>query len=120
MLESLFNRVAAQTPDACFPVNFAKFLRKPFFVEHLQWLLLNDYAHANNSPSFMFQRFLFSLPPSKLAYVINKWPFINYVGKLRGRKAEEETLEHEGRRVVCMCVIVEKQPLEVFYKKGFS
>ena len=24
----------------CFPVNFAKFLRKSFFTEHLQWLLL--------------------------------------------------------------------------------
>ena len=25
---------------ACFLVNFAKFLRTPFFVEHLRWLLL--------------------------------------------------------------------------------
>ena len=25
----------------CFPVNFAKFLRKPVFIEHLWWLLLN-------------------------------------------------------------------------------
>ena len=24
----------------CFPVNFAKFSRTPFFIEHLQWLLL--------------------------------------------------------------------------------
>ena len=24
----------------CFPVNFAKFLRKPFFIEHLRWTLL--------------------------------------------------------------------------------
>ena len=24
----------------CFPVNFAKFLRAPFLIEHLQWLLL--------------------------------------------------------------------------------
>ena len=24
----------------CFPVNFAKFLRTPFFIEHLRWLLL--------------------------------------------------------------------------------
>ena len=28
----------------CFPVNFAKFLRTPFFTEHLWWLLL--YAKA--------------------------------------------------------------------------
>ena len=26
--------------QACFPVNFAKFLRTPFFTEHSQWLLL--------------------------------------------------------------------------------
>ena len=25
----------------CFPVNFAKFLRTAFFVEHIQWLLLS-------------------------------------------------------------------------------
>ena len=24
----------------CFPVNFMKFLRTPFFTEHLRWLLL--------------------------------------------------------------------------------
>ena len=26
----------------CFPVNFEKFLRKPFFIEHLWWLLLES------------------------------------------------------------------------------
>ena len=26
----------------CFPVNFAKFLRTPFFTEHLRWLLLEE------------------------------------------------------------------------------
>ena len=25
----------------CFPVNFARFLRIPFFTEHLRWLLLS-------------------------------------------------------------------------------
>ena len=25
----------------CFPVNFTKFLRTPFFIDHLWWLLLN-------------------------------------------------------------------------------
>ena len=27
---------------SCFPVNFAKFLRAPFFKEHLWWLLLQE------------------------------------------------------------------------------
>ena len=26
----------------CFPVNFAKFPRTPFFTEHLRWLLLYE------------------------------------------------------------------------------
>ena len=44
-----FNKVADLRPetllkkrlwDRCFPVNFAKFLRKSFLTEHLWWLLL--------------------------------------------------------------------------------
>ena len=45
-----FNKVAGLRPATlfkkrlwhrCFPVNFAKILGTPFFIEHLQWLLLN-------------------------------------------------------------------------------
>ena len=45
-----FNKVAGLRPGTllkkrlwhrCFPVNFAKFLRTSFFIEHLRWLLLN-------------------------------------------------------------------------------
>ena len=45
------NKVAALRPitllksrlrHRCFAVNFAKFLRKPFFKEHLQWQLLKE------------------------------------------------------------------------------
>ena len=44
-----FNKVAGLRPATllkkrlwhkCFPVNFVKFLRTPFFIEHLWWLLL--------------------------------------------------------------------------------
>ena len=44
-----FNKVTGLRPATllkkrlwhrCFPVNFAKFLRSPFFIEHLWWLLL--------------------------------------------------------------------------------
>ena len=44
-----FDKVAVLRPaillkkrlwHSCFPVNFAKFLRTPFFIEHLWWLLL--------------------------------------------------------------------------------
>ena len=35
-----FNKVAGLRPwRRCFPVNFAKFLRVSFFIEHLWWLL---------------------------------------------------------------------------------
>ena len=45
-----FNKVAGLRPatllkkrlwHSCFPVNFAKFLRTPFFLEHFWWLLLH-------------------------------------------------------------------------------
>ena len=48
MCQSLFFNKVAGAPAAllkkrfwhrCFPVNFAKFLRTPFFIEHLWWLL---------------------------------------------------------------------------------
>ena len=46
---SFFNKVADLTPatllkkrlwHGCFPVNFVKFIRTPFYTEHLWWLLL--------------------------------------------------------------------------------
>ena len=49
-----FNKVAGLRPSTllkkrlwhmCFPVNFAKFLRTLFFIEHLWWLLLNILQH---------------------------------------------------------------------------
>ena len=48
VLESLFNKVAGlkaytcirKRPQHSFPVNFTKFLRTPFFIEHLRWLLV--------------------------------------------------------------------------------
>ena len=47
----VFNKVAGLKPATllkkrlwrrCFPVNFMKFLRTPFFTEHPRWLLLNE------------------------------------------------------------------------------
>ena len=49
MLLSLFNKVADLMPvtllkkklqQRCSTVNFAKFLKTPFFTEHFRWLLL--------------------------------------------------------------------------------
>ena len=41
MPQSLFNKaIKKETLAQVFPVNFAKFLRTPFFTEDLRWLLL--------------------------------------------------------------------------------
>ena len=39
----------------CFPVNFAKFLRTPLFIERLWWLLLLAYSLQIVSPYFDFK-----------------------------------------------------------------
>ena len=36
----LWNLLKTKTLAQVLPVNFAKFLRTPFFIEHLRWLLL--------------------------------------------------------------------------------
>ena len=38
----------------CFPVNFVKFLRTPFFAEHLWWLLL-EIANADTITNLSFR-----------------------------------------------------------------
>ena len=37
---------------SCFPVNFTKFLRTPFLIEHLRWLLLHVGGVVNQKCSF--------------------------------------------------------------------
>ena len=58
-----FNKVAGLKPATllkkrfwrrCFPVNFAKFLRTPFFTEQLRWLLLT--LSELKEPSFKLQK----------------------------------------------------------------
>ena len=44
----------------CLPVNFAKFQRAPFFIEHLQWLLLKkieegQYTNIKTSLAMLFK-----------------------------------------------------------------
>ena len=40
----------------CSPVNFAKFLRTPFFIEHIWWLLLYCDLPVNLNSVFMTQK----------------------------------------------------------------
>ena len=66
----LFNKVAGLRPASllkkrlwhwCFPVNFAKFLRTPFLIENLRWLLVfagNNFLQILSFPhvkSYKFQ-----------------------------------------------------------------
>ena len=41
----------------CFPVNFTKFLRRPFLTEHIRWLLLNFENISKDFRSTVFQSF---------------------------------------------------------------
>ena len=63
VLESLFKKIPGlkacnfirKKPEhRCFPVKFAKFLRAPFFTEHLRWLLLR----ILNTPEVDSKKFL--------------------------------------------------------------
>ena len=58
-----FNKVESLRPATflkkkpwyrCFPVNFVKFLRTPFFTEHLWWLLL-EIANADTIANLSFR-----------------------------------------------------------------
>ena len=59
---AFLNKVAGLKPVAllkkrlwprCFPVNFAKFLRTPFIVEHLRWLLLGPFLGYQSTWCFI-------------------------------------------------------------------
>ena len=82
MPESLFNKVSGLRPATllknrlwhkCLPVNFAKFLRIPFFIEHLWWLLLYNHllpmVITVRSSNFMKYRELRMTNPILAIYV---------------------------------------------------
>ena len=46
------NFIKKETLTRCFSVNFAKFLRTPFFIEHIRWLLLNLISGLSLYPLF--------------------------------------------------------------------
>ena len=56
--------IKLQAWHMCFPVNFVKFLRKPFFIEHLWWLLLLIEKEGKNKfsavPILSLQRLLYN------------------------------------------------------------
>ena len=38
----------------CFPVNFVKILRTPFYIEHLWWMLLQNFPKGNAKFIFLY------------------------------------------------------------------
>ena len=52
--QMIFNKVAGLEKTTSFPVNFEKLLRTPFFLQHLQWLLLcNSTKHEWTQKHFL-------------------------------------------------------------------
>ena len=66
----------------CFPVNFAKFLRAPFFIEHLWWLLLK--------PWICYIRFNF----------FNLWKFFTWVDHIQNQKKWVSLLKNVKNRII--------------------
>ena len=73
---SFFNKVASLRPATLlkkrlwhrrFPVNFAKFLKIPFFIEHLWWLLLKK------------RRFMYCIPAHLVHLAVRKSLVSNYL-----------------------------------------
>ena len=60
LCESFFFNKVAGLRHGCFPVNFTKFLRTPFLIEHLRWLLLS----VVRTPSHE------SIIPSRICYYL--------------------------------------------------
>ena len=63
-----FNKVAGaackkRLCHRCFPVNFAKFVRTPFFTEHLRWLQFGFFVQAQYISTFFSQLFVAELLP---------------------------------------------------------
>ena len=108
LCQSLFlNKVAGLRPAAllkksfwhrCFPVNFAKFLRTPFFTEHLQWLLLNlsstELAASESMEQVFYKNVILQLRSKSLKNTCKKSSFFSINWQT-----------------------VKKQPPEMFYKK---
>ena len=70
-----FNKVEGLRPSTllkmrlwhrCFPVNFVKFLRTPFFIEHLWWLLLYCFRDHIFVGDYMMGIFQFKNYPNSL------------------------------------------------------
>ena len=55
-----------------FPVNFEKFLRTPFLIEHLWWMLLNRYELKGKNASSYWRVFLAFLKREPTRYYFQK------------------------------------------------
>ena len=65
MLEYVFKKIAdmpttslKRGPSTGFPVKFVKFLKKPLFTEHLQWMLLALRLFLSYKPLKIYRHWL--------------------------------------------------------------
>ena len=82
-----FNKVAGLAPATllkkrlwhrCFPVNFVKFLRTPFYIEHLWWLLLLMCNSFRRTASFV-EHFIFLSDKIILNQEVKKIQMKNFI-----------------------------------------
>ena len=62
----------------CFPVNFAKFLRTPFFIEHFGWLLLHIPEISTTCLHRISHPFLRNTCPDKFHQNSEKTPLLQF------------------------------------------
>ena len=75
----------------CFPVNFAKFLRTSFRIEHLLWLLLKIELFANIVNGWR------PLTISTKGYILNIWQDFEYASVFSGNPAGIYPLNFNNR-----------------------
>ena len=84
---TFFNKVAGLWPATllrkrlwhrCFPVNFARFLRTPFFLEHL-WLL---FPHQSISPKYIIPKYKYPQNKYHTQVYISSQSNVNVIAKL--------------------------------------
>ena len=84
--------VKTPVPKSLFPVNFAKFLRTPFF-NHFQWLFLNYLAHTSNDGRSYVLQWLLLIHHGFFEPILYVYRFkVQKYFSIRGTKHAKETV----------------------------
>ena len=92
----------------CFPVSFAIFLRTPFFIKHLRWLLLNKFiisCHCDKS-TLAFYRCRDFLSNQDLTHKLSKHTHLSKKEKRKRRRKKGSEVAFQrflGKGVLKIC-----------------